>query len=237
MGQTIRTTRPYDRSRAAVTAGVVLLHGLIALALLAAFEVRVPVSLHEAMTLVTLRPPPPAPVGAPKRTARAREAAAPPARRTEPVPLVAPQPLVDVPLIAPFPAAPVAAAGLDASVGSANAGPGAGAGGDGAGTGGGGDGGSHSQFRSGRIKTSDYPAAAEAAGIEGTVAAKVIVGTDGRVAACTIAESSGSPLLDEATCRLIAKRFRYKPGRDAAGRPVTDEWIEEQVWRLERREG
>ena len=112
-----------------------------------------------------------------------------------------------------------------------------GASGTGTGSGlGSGEGGTHSRWVRGRISRRDYPRAAEAVGASGKVAAKVIVGPDGRVAGCEVIESSGNADLDATTCRLITRRFRYEPGRDANGDPVTDEWVEETIWTLRRRD-
>lgn len=43
-----------------------------------------------------------------------------------------------------------------------------------------------------------------------------------RVTACTITESSGSSVLDAATCRLLTARAGFTPARDARGRTVED---------------
>lgn len=51
---------------------------------------------------------------------------------------------------------------------------------------------------------------------------RVGIGRDGRVIGCDIHESSGSPALDAAACRLYAARARYQPGRDMAGAAVCD---------------
>jgi protein TonB len=44
---------------------------------------------------------------------------------------------------------------------------------------------------------------------------------DGRVGGCTVVRSSGHASLDETTCRLIERRFRYRPALDASGRPTS----------------
>jgi protein TonB len=51
---------------------------------------------------------------------------------------------------------------------------------------------------------------------------RYVVGTDGRVSGCRVTRSSGHAELDATTCRLIEQRFRYRPARDAAGRPVPE---------------
>jgi protein TonB len=51
---------------------------------------------------------------------------------------------------------------------------------------------------------------------------RYVVGTDGSVGGCRVTRSSGHAELDETTCRLIEQRFRYRPARDGAGRPVPE---------------
>jgi TonB family protein len=63
----------------------------------------------------------------------------------------------------------------------------------------------------------------------------VVVGPAGRVIACAVEPSSGSGVLDAATCRILRARARYRPARDAAGAAVCDMdsgWIQ---WTLPRR--
>ncbi|WP_213980223.1 energy transducer TonB, partial [Sphingomonas sp. dw_22] len=121
------------------------------------------------------------------------------------------------------------------------AGPGTGAGGQGTGTGSGGagngdgDGGTPLEWVGGRIRDSDYPRPALRAGASGTVYLRFTVGVKGRVTDCTVTRSSGNADLDETTCRLIRQRFRYKPSRDANGRPYPDVVTGEHEWTLYRR--
>jgi protein TonB len=123
------------------------------------------------------------------------------------------------------------------------AGPGTGAGGagDGTGSGGrgngpGGGGGVPLRWIGGRITDADYPRAALKAGASGTVGLRFVVGVNGRVSSCTVTRSSGNRDLDETTCKLIQKRFRYVPSRDAAGRPYADTVTGEHRWDLYERE-
>lgn len=87
---------------------------------------------------------------------------------------------------------------------------------------------------SGRIRNSDYPRAARNAGAEGTVHVQFAVQPNGRVGGCSVTRSSGHPTLDATTCRLIQRRFRYDPARDADGRAVGDTIVGRQVWWLDR---
>jgi protein TonB len=80
---------------------------------------------------------------------------------------------------------------------------------------------------------SDYPRAAKKARAEGAVLARFSVGKDGRASGCTLLESSGHPELDATTCRLIERRFRFEPARDAHGDLTVDIKAWQQIWWLE----
>jgi TonB family protein len=70
------------------------------------------------------------------------------------------------------------------------------------------------------LSSDDYPASAIRAEASGVVAAEWEIAEDGVPEGCRIAGSSGSSVLDAATCRLITRRMTYDPARDAAGNPV-----------------
>ncbi|MBV7256181.1 energy transducer TonB [Pacificimonas sp. WHA3] len=56
-----------------------------------------------------------------------------------------------------------------------------------------------------------YPTSAKRAGHEGVVAVTVQVGTDGRVASASIAQSSGHQALDRAALKQARQRWRFVP--------------------------
>ena len=64
----------------------------------------------------------------------------------------------------------------------------------------------------------DYPAAAK--GAQGKVLAVFKIGTDGRISDCRAVGSSGSTVLDDATCRLLTARLQFKPALDKNGKPI-----------------
>jgi len=66
----------------------------------------------------------------------------------------------------------------------------------------------------GLIGASAYPTEALSLHQEGTTILAVHVSSKGKVNACTIAESSGSPVLDEASCAFV-RRVRFDPARGA----------------------
>jgi protein TonB len=79
----------------------------------------------------------------------------------------------------------------------------------------------------------DYPAAALRAGEEGAVTYRLDVGEAGQVLSCNVMLSSGSPMLDATTCRLLTMRARFTPARDSRGMPVGDSIVGRIVWKLE----
>jgi protein TonB len=105
-----------------------------------------------------------------------------------------------------------------------------GSGGTGEGSDGSGGGGTPPVQIGGRITDRDYPRALSDIGISGTVSVRYRVGVDGRVTDCLITHSSGHEELDVLTCRLIERRFRYRPSRDEEGRPVPSTIVENHSW-------
>ena len=82
------------------------------------------------------------------------------------------------------------------------------------------------------ITEDDYPAAALRNEEQGAVTVRLAIARDGRVSACTIVGSSGSVILDAATCRLFTARARFTPARDRRGRTATDQKVTRIVWRI-----
>lgn len=77
----------------------------------------------------------------------------------------------------------------------------------------------------------DYPSASRAAEEEGVARVSYVVGTDGRVTQCEVMQSSGFKRLDDATCSIIQRRFRFNPAtRD--GQPVAERKTQPVRWRL-----
>lgn len=238
-----------DHGRKTGAALIVLaLHGLLGYALLTGFQ-------HTALRVIEVRlkvfdlpepPPPPLPKPRPaERPSPAPEAAASPADlKADPTPVVAPPAMIEVP--SPIVAAPEPLPvpdGNEADAGSSTReGPGSGAGGEGAGRGSGGQGSgtggggaTRAQRVSGSLLDSDYPRQALRMGIEGSVRVRFTVTEDGRVTRCTILETSGFALLDQTTCRLAERRFRYRPALDASGRPVPQDEVRTYDWWLPER--
>jgi TonB family protein len=66
----------------------------------------------------------------------------------------------------------------------------------------------------------NYPPRALAAGEEGPVFFNVTLDKDATATSCQVTHSSGFPLLDEETCKLIVGHAVFKSARDANGRLV-----------------
>ena len=79
----------------------------------------------------------------------------------------------------------------------------------------------------------DYPLAARRAGLEGTVYFRLDIDAEGRPSACTITQSSGHAVLDDATCPLLMKRARFNPARDDTGKAVAGSWNSRFRWSLQ----
>lgn len=82
------------------------------------------------------------------------------------------------------------------------------------------------------VSNDDYPPSAIRAEEQGTTGFRLDVGPDGRVTNCTVTSSSGSSALDQATCRLMQRRARFTPAKDADGSPTTDSVSSRIKWVL-----
>jgi protein TonB len=237
----------WSRERTVSAVGVGLVHALLGYALITGLRFELPQRVTDELKLIDIlpQPDPPKPeVKVPHRVKakRPQGEASPPNLRAEPTQIVLPQPRILLPTPNPLPVAPIAGVGSAPSAGSADVpGPGFGAGGfgNGRGAGGFGDGDGSGgdwtppRLRKGRIRDSDYPRAAGEEGLGGTVGVRFVVEPDGRVSRCDVTRSSGSPVLDETTCRLIMARFRFDPSRDPDGRPVRGTIVQNHIWEVQ----
>jgi protein TonB len=244
------SAEPGDRLKSAL--GVAAIHALIGYALLRGLGVPIAPALRDAQQLISVtHEPPPPHVPAPPDTERqavARpkdpEGAASPANRKDtPTEVVAPVPEIVVPPPPSIAAAAVAGQGSAAAAGAAVVpGPGTGAGGIGTGlgsglygngTGGGGGGrGVSARYLRGGINPRDYPRRAVERRAQGTTYLRFTILPNGRVRNCVVTRSSGHRDLDAATCPLLERSLRYRPARDASGRPVAETIRGQQDWQL-----
>jgi protein TonB len=244
-----------QRERAASAAAVALIHALFLYLLLTGLGFDAAVAGKEAMKMFDVfeEVPPPAVRPPPEKVEKSQRAkpkdpegaAAPPNLKDTPTQIMAPNPQILIPVPPPITAAPAAGQGNAPAAGAAEVpGPGTGRGGQGTGlgsgtqgtgTGGGGGGigrGSPARQIAGDITPDDYPDSAFRARVSGTVHLRFVVAPSGRVSECAVTRSSGSAALDSTTCRLILGRFRYRPARDGAGRPIASVIRGEHVWEV-----
>ncbi len=86
--------------------------------------------------------------------------------------------------------------------------------------------------RSGWVTSDDYPPQPLREGVTGVVGISVAIAADGHVQGCQVTKSSGNAQLDEATCRIYARRARFKPALDADGKPATATFADRIRWQL-----
>ena len=70
------------------------------------------------------------------------------------------------------------------------------------------------------VQASDWPLELIQRGITGSVRVNLEVDEQGRVAACTIARSSGYEAMDTVACARISERARFDPATNAAGEKI-----------------
>ncbi len=229
-----------NRDRLTGAAGAIIVQLAIGYVLLTGLAATFPAEVRRDLATFGIALPPPPPVTPPEAPHKSERSgrASPANLKAHATDIVAPTPPVTLPP-PPVITSLKAGVGVAASPGAAPVkGPGSSAGGQGDGTGSGGagdgdgDGGSPARLINGAIKPGDYPHAAFEARRGGTVRMRFTVGISGRVTDCSITRSSGVPELDEATCWIILKRFRYQPARNAAGQPVADIVTGDHVWQI-----
>lgn len=79
---------------------------------------------------------------------------------------------------------------------------------------------------------SNYPTRAAREEREGRVGVRVTVGPDGKVSACSVSGSSGSPDLDEAACDGMQRYARFDPALDADGNAISSSYQTAIVYKL-----
>jgi periplasmic protein TonB len=84
------------------------------------------------------------------------------------------------------------------------------------------------------VMSNDYPAAALRQEQEGIVGFRLTISSDGVVSNCQITVSSSFPILDEATCRLVTARARFKPATDAKGNAAEGSFSSRVRWAVPR---
>lgn len=88
-------------------------------------------------------------------------------------------------------------------------------------------------LRRNQISDEDYPSASLRAEEEGVTRARFFITADGRAAQCSVEGSSGFPRLDQKTCELIERRFRFKPATED-GKPVGEWKVQNVKWQIRK---
>jgi protein TonB len=78
--------------------------------------------------------------------------------------------------------------------------------------------------------TNDYPARDLREGNQGITGFKLIVGSSGKVESCIVTKSSGFAGLDQATCKHVPRRAKFKPATDGNGQPTAGEYTSSVRW-------
>lgn len=228
--------RTRDRIKAALAAGAIqAVFGYVLLSQLA-----MPFLSMEGVAIKVFEvAEPPRPAAERPKPSRAgadkpKDEAAPPNIEAEPVEIAAPPPIILPPVPLPIVAPPIAGTGDAPVVGAAETpGPGTGAGGEGAGRGGGGEGEggfTPPRWLRGRLRDSDIPRDVGDAGLGEQMTVRFTVQTNGRATDCGIEQSSGNARLDEATCRAIERRYRFRPALDEDDQPIAITVVEDHRW-------
>ena len=81
------------------------------------------------------------------------------------------------------------------------------------------------------ISEDDYPDASRRAEEQGVTRVSYVIAASGQVSDCQVTKSSGFPRLDEATCRIILRRFRFSPAT-REGQPIAETRPQSVKWQL-----
>lgn len=82
------------------------------------------------------------------------------------------------------------------------------------------------------FNVNDYPGVSLQQGDTGAVRFVVLVDETGKVADCTVTETSGVAALDTQTCSVLLKKGSFEPARGADGRPARDALMQRVQWTI-----
>ena len=80
----------------------------------------------------------------------------------------------------------------------------------------------------------DYPAIALLKGQNGGVAFVLLIDEQGKVADCTVIETSGAASLDAQSCAIVKTRGKFRPAIGLDGKATKSAWFQRVYWRLGR---
>lgn len=78
----------------------------------------------------------------------------------------------------------------------------------------------------------DYPTKAMREDRAGTTRFSVTVDAEGKVSSCQVTGSSGHSDLDDATCKLVTRRARFKPATNGEGNPTNGSYSNAVRWQI-----
>lgn len=82
------------------------------------------------------------------------------------------------------------------------------------------------------VTSDDYPPGALRNNEAGVTGFKLDIGPDGKITNCTVTSSSGFPDLDQTACRLLPRRGRFTPAKDAAGNGMEASYTSAIRWTI-----
>ncbi len=86
---------------------------------------------------------------------------------------------------------------------------------------------------SGIFSPDDYPGIAMFKDQMGSVAFVLLIDEQGKVADCTVTETSGVASLDSQSCAIVKERAKFKPAIGLDGKPSKSSYFQRITWRLE----
>ncbi|HUE80059.1 MAG TPA: energy transducer TonB [Sphingomicrobium sp.] len=228
-----------SKDKSGAMAAVLAIHAGLAFALLqmsGQIDITDPqdaLRVFDITEIVPPPPPPPPPQQAERPRPKEEEGGSPANIKSEATPVVAPKPVIQIPVPPTIAVTETPRQGAAPTQGASDVrGPGTGAGGtgtgtgtgSGAGSGGGGGIATRAQKLSPSLSMRDYPLHLRRRFPRGAgVLVTFTVLTNGRVTDCKVYQSSGDAEVDNMTCALVTSRFVYRPAFNRRGEPVVSQ--------------
>jgi outer membrane biosynthesis protein TonB len=84
----------------------------------------------------------------------------------------------------------------------------------------------------GLIRSEDYPGIALLQNQQGSLQFVLLIDEGGRVADCTIVETSGVASLDAQSCAILQDKARFTPAIGLDGKPAKSSYFQRVTWRI-----
>jgi protein TonB len=220
------SAEPNRPDKAKAIAGVALVYAMIiGAALLMPSDSPLSVRESDPTVLIDVKEIP-EPQPPPKDPGKAEHEEGAAGKKTNPTPVVAPRPAIELPAKPPVVAAPIAGTGTASTAGAAETGTGPGSGGSGTGRGGGGSGGGGGIGTEARLlggNSSKLPSRLLRVftANRGYGHLLLTVEDTGRVTDCSVLQTTGDTAVDEALCNLMIRQSRWEPARDRQGNSIS----------------